>query len=546
MRQLLRKILPHMLLIILLSVLYPAIIRPLYELIQRSLYDKDEVYIGLLNFINFFDTPGLSAAVKNSFFVTTLSTIITVILAFFLAYSVTHTRIWGKKIISSLVMLPLFAPSLLPGIGLVYLFGTQGFFKFLLGGHELYGPLGIILGLVIFALPHATLLLITSLRGINQQLYQAASALGAGELRKFITITIPNARYGIISAIFVSFTLSLGNFGVPKVLGGTYYVLATELYAQVIGQLNFGVGAVISLFLLLPTCITLLLNIWVRKAQDRLSAKKTVSHSEIRFSPLRDAVCALIAYSVTICLVAVVGVVVLASFMGFWPYDYSFGLTNYSFEDMAFGFSPLINSMKLAVSVAFFGTAFMFVGAYLSERMYPSALLSKIYRSIMLIPLGIPGMVLGLAYIFAFNRPEAMLPLYGTFILLVINTIVHFSTVAHLTCSDSLSHLDRNYEHVGRTLNVSPIVTFFKVIVPSCKMTLFDVFLYLFINAMTTLSAVVFLSAGDSMLASVMVMNVYNTGSLGYAAAMCSYIMLITGFLTCVRVMIRENKKGSI
>ncbi len=536
---------PNIILGILFLFLYPTLIRPLYELVKQSVHNNHGEYIGFSSFYTYIHSPGILTALKNSFLVAISATIITVFLAFILAYTITHTRVFGKKIISALFMLPFFAPSLLPSIGLVYLFGNQGCLKFLLGDYDLYGFLGIIIGLVVFIIPHATLLMITGLRNINSQLYHVAASLGASRLRIFFTITLPNARYSIISATFVSFTLSLTDFGVPKVLGGNFPVLSTEMYSQVLGQQNFGMGSVISLLLLIPTALTFLFDKWIRKVQARLSSQNTVSAHKVRkFCGFRDIFCGFVSYSIILCLLMVIGIVVFTSFVAYWPYDLSFSTINYAFEDLGFGLTPLINSFLLAILVASFGTAFLFLGAYLSERSSAFSILRKFYRILLLFPLGIPGMVLGLAYIFAFNRPDSIFSvLYGTFALLVINTIVYFATVVHLSCADSLTKLNNNLEIVGQTLGVSNFYTFFRVIIPSCKETLFDIFYYLFINAMTTLSAVVFLSSGKNMLASVMVMNLYDSGNIGNASALCCYILLVTISVGVLREIILYGKK---
>src|SRR5690606_16623047 len=131
------------------------------------------------------------------------------------------------------------APSLLPGISLIYLFGNQGMLKELLFGASIYGPIGIVIGEVFYTFPHALMILITALSLTDARLYEAAESLGASRIRTFFTVTLPGAKYGLISAIFVVFTLTITDFGVPKVIGGQFNVLATDIYKQVIGQQNF-------------------------------------------------------------------------------------------------------------------------------------------------------------------------------------------------------------------------------------------------------------------------------------------------------------------
>ncbi|UGA36902.1 ABC transporter permease subunit [Chromobacterium haemolyticum] len=136
-------------------------------------------------------------------------------------------------------MSPLLAPSLMPAISLVYLFGNQGLLKSWLDGGSVYGFWGVVLGEAFYTFPHALLILLTALSASDARLYEAGRALGAGALRRFLTITLPGARYGLASAGLVVFTLVITDFGVPKVVGGDYNVLAVEAFKQVVGQQHF-------------------------------------------------------------------------------------------------------------------------------------------------------------------------------------------------------------------------------------------------------------------------------------------------------------------
>ena len=177
-------------------------------------------------------------------------------MAFGFAYALTRSRMRFKGTMKMIAMMPILVPSLLPGIGLVYLFGNQGLLKGLLMGHSIYGPLGIIIGSVFFTFPHALIIISTALALSDQRQYEAAQSLRASVWRTFWTVTIPGARYGLISAAFVTFTLVITDFGLPKVIGGQYSVLAIDIYKQVIGQQNFQMGAVVSVVLLVTETVT--------------------------------------------------------------------------------------------------------------------------------------------------------------------------------------------------------------------------------------------------------------------------------------------------
>ena len=219
--------------------------------------------------LSFFDDPAMLQSLGNTVYVAVLGTIITIGLAFVYAYALTRTCLRWRGVFRAVALIPLLAPSLLPGLALVYLFGNQGILKSLLFGHEIYGPIGIVIGEVFFAFPHALMILVTALSVADARLYEAAESLRAKPSRIFFTVTLPGCRYGLVSAAFVVFTLIFTDFGVPKVIGGSYNVLATDVYRQVIGQFNFQMGAVVGLILLLPAVLSF--------AVDRLVQRKQVA-----------------------------------------------------------------------------------------------------------------------------------------------------------------------------------------------------------------------------------------------------------------------------
>ena len=143
-------------------------------------------------------------------------------------------------------------------------------------GHDVYGPIGIVIAEVFFTFPHALIIVLTALSVADARLYEAALALRASTPRIFWTVTLPGVRYGLISAAFVVFTLAFTDFGAPKVIGGGYDVLATDVYKQVIGQQNFQMGAVVSVVLLIPAAFAFLVDRLMQKRQVALLSARAV------------------------------------------------------------------------------------------------------------------------------------------------------------------------------------------------------------------------------------------------------------------------------
>ena len=513
-------------LVVIIALLAVAVVFPLYSLLSMSLQDMDGEYVGLENFRIYFDTPALFASITNSLSVAISATLIVLGIAFVYAYALTRTRMPLRWFFRGVALIPILAPSLLAAISLIYWFGNQGVLKSWLGGGSIYGPIGIIIGSCFWVFPHALMILLTALSTADARLYEAAEALRTPKWRVFWTVTLPGAKYGILSAGFVVFTLVITDFGVPKVIGGRYNVLATDVYKQVVGQQNFEMGAVVSLVLLLPAFVAFIADRWVQRKQVALLSARAVPYQP-KSEPLRDGLLFIFCTIVAVTLLAMIAMAAYASFVTFWPYNLTLSLKNYNFDVMdGGGWEAYFNSIRMAIYCAIFGTGLIFVGGYLVEKARGVSWLRTLLHLAAMLPLAVPGLVLGIAYIFFFNHPDNPLGfLYGTMGILVICTIVHFYTVSHLTCLTALKQLDPEFEAVSLSLKTPVWRTVGKVTLPVCLPALLDVGSYLFLNAMTTVSAVVFLYSPETMLASVAVLNMDDAGDIAPAAAMAMMIV---------------------
>ena len=522
-------------LVLLITLLVVAVVFPLYTLLSKSFEDNDGEFVGLQNFREYFETPALFTSITNSIGVAISVAFIVLVLAFVYAYALTRTKMPLRGLFRGIALIPILAPSLLAAISLIYWFGNQGVLKSWLFGASIYGPIGVIMASCFWVFPHALMILVTALSTADARLYEAAEALRTPKWRVFWTVTLPGAKYGILSTGFIVFTLVITDFGVPKVIGGRFNVLATDVYKQVVGQQNFEMGAVVSLVLLLPAVVAFIADRWVQRKQVALLSARAVPFQP-KADPLRDwllfVFCAIIAFI----FIAMLAMAAYASFVTFWPYNLSLTLKNYDFDLMdGGGWEAYYNSIRLAIYCAVFGSVLIFLGSYLVEKARGIIWLRTILHLGAMLPLAVPGLVLGIAYIFFFNHPDNPLGfLYGTMGILVICTIVHFYTVSHLTCLTALKQLDPEFEAVALSLKTPVWRTFRKVTLPVCLPTLLDVASYLFLNAMTTVSAVVFLYSPETMLASVAVLNMDDAGDIAPAAAMALMIVYTSA---CFRIM---------
>ncbi len=504
-----------------------TVLLPLWALLSQAFQDRGGGFAGLANFRHYLETPTLATSIGNSLLVAVLSTAICVTLAFLFAYGVTRTCMPARGLFRVVAQVPILAPSLLPAISLVYLFGNQGLAKGVLMGWPVYGPIGIVIGSVFWTFPHALLILITALSTADARHYEAAQTLKASPWRVFWTVTLPGVRYGLVSAVFVVFVLVITDFGVPKVIGGSFNVLATDIYKQVIGQQNFQMGAVVGLVLLLPAALAFTVDRLVQRRQTALLSSRAVAYQP---QPRRGldlaflAICGLIAA----CILVMIGVAFFASIATFWPYNLTPSLKNYDFDLMdGGGWASYWNSLEMAALTAVLGSAIVFVGAYLVEKVRGFETMRTAVHLLALLPLAVPGLVLGLGYIFFFNHPDNPLRfIYGSMAILVICTIAHFYSVAHLTAVTALKQIDPEFEAVSASLRVPVWRTFLRVTLPVCLPAVLDVAIYLFVNAMTTVSAVVFLYAPDTTLAAIAVLNMDDAGDVAPAAAMAMMIFM--------------------
>ena len=507
-----------------------ALVLPMGVLLLRAVQDQSGAFVGLANFATYVTTPSLALSVWNSAWTSVLSTLIVVPLAFAYAYALTRSCIPLKPLFRGVMLIPILAPTLLPALAMVTLFGNQGLFRpWLPEGFSVYGPWGIVAAQVFANFPHAAIILSVALATSDARLYEAATVLRAGRFRIFLTVTLPAASYGLVSAVVVAFTLAITDFGIPKVIGGNFNVLATDVYKQVVGQQNFNMGAVVGLVLLAPAVVGFLLE---RRAQRQRAA--TLSGRAVAYVPAprlpRDLPLLVLALGVAGVLAGIVGVAAWSSLVTFWPWNLSLTLANYQFERFdADGWSTVLTSVQVASLAALIGTPVIFIVAYLLERGPSQGPLGAALRLAVTLPLAIPGLVLGLAYILFFNHPANPAGLlYGTVAILVLNTIVHFYTVGHFTSTTAIRQLDREFEAVGASLRVPLWHTFARVTVPISLPAIIDVAVYVFVNAMTTVSALIFLYGPGTKTASVAVVHMDEAGQQSAAAAMACVILLIT------------------
>lgn len=544
--EVIREILTWFILIFLIV----AIVFPLGLLLTKSFENNSGEFIGLSNFKEYFSNKNLLISLKNTFTISIASSVISLVLAFVYAYGVQRTTIRFKNIFKYIALMPLFAPTMMHGISLVYLFGrkgavTTGFFDKLpqfAFDINLYGATGIIIAEVLYIFPQIFLVLNIALSTTDYRLYEAADMLGTSNFRKFFTITLPNMKYGMISSFIIAFILSFTDFGAPKVVGGNFSVLATDVYIKVVGQNNMSMGAVVSIILLIPSVAAFFIDQKIQKKQGVVLNAKSIPYTA-KENKARDIF--FYIYTILICLfiISIFVTIFVSAFSKLWPYDLSFSLNNFKFYDYNGGIEIFFkNSFILAVLSGIFGTFMTFMSAYLIEKKEKKTLKDKVIYFLSLVPLALPGMVIGISYIFFFNKSyftisflniSIMNPfnsLYKTIWIMVLANVIHFYSISFLTANTALKKLDKEFERVSLSMGIPWYKTFSNVTFPMCLESILEIFFYYFVNSMVTISALVFLYTSSLNLLSIAVINLDDTGEIAKASAM-SIVILLTNII---------------
>lgn len=474
-------------------------------------------------------------ALQHSFLVSSISAALTVLIAFLLAYTVHHTRIpqKAKSLITSLACLPMLLPTVTYGFAILYSFGQQGLLTNLLGGVaiDLYGMRGLVLGYIIYTLPTAYILLNNSMNYVDQRFFIVSQLMEDHALSRFWN-TLLRPLLGTLGTAFVqSFFLCFTDYGIPMSIGGQYEVVSMRLYQYMLGALpDFQKGASAAVIMLLPSLASLILLHWLRRFDFRYDR---ISPLQLPKRSIHDGICGALSAGILIGLCLIFAVIFIIPFVHSWPYA-----TYFSLEHVAALFTtPRLlqiyrNSIVVAGASALFGTVLAYFSALLNVRM-------KMPRSIQLIIDGcatlsniIPGMVLGVGFMFAFSGTI----LQYTFFIIIACNMIHFFNTPYTIAVQSLSKLSDRWEVAASLMGDSWCKTVFRILLPNTLSTVLEMLSYYFTNSMVTISAVVFLAGAHTMVITTRIKELQNFSRFDEIFAL-SLLILITNLL--VKAFIR-------
>lgn len=470
---------------------------PMISVLVKSFTGNGEA-ASLSHYVEVLTGRGFLRALGNSIVISVCSALLATVLAFILAYTIHYTNT-GKRykwLISKAAILPMLLPTITYGFAIIYSFGKQGLLTQLFGRQlfDIYGFNGLLLGYVVYTLPISFTLIDNAMGYIDKRFMIVSRLMGDSPLQTFrMTILIP--LLGTLATSFIqTFFLCFTDFGIPASVGGQYEVVASVLYTEMLGSVpNFGNGAVVALVMIIPSVVSITVLHILEKYNVRYNK---ISPIELKRGVKRDVVFSVLSGLIIVCSLSMFIVMFVTPFIEEWPYRMNFTLEHVQavFEDRQL-YGVYINSVMVAVITALAGTLISYGGALVTARSTVSGKLKKVIDSIALVTNTIPGMVIGLAYLFVFTGT----PLQNTFPIIIICNIVHYFSTPYLMMKNSLSKMNASWETTAMLMGDNWLKTIVRVVTPNALSTLLEVFSYYFVNAMVTVSAVIFIAGARTM-----------------------------------------------
>lgn len=447
----------------------------------------------LENYATILSRPEFARSITNSLTVAAVSALVAVILAFLLSYTINCTNVPAgfKKAVALLAQLPMLLPTITYGFAIIYSFGKNGLITQLIGHplFDIYGFNGLLIGYVIYTLPTCFLLINNSFQFVDKKFIIVSHIMGDNPLTTFLN-TVLRPLIGTMAVAFIqSFFLAFTDYGIPTSVGGEYDVLAMTLFNQMLGSIpNFNRGAVIAVFMLIPSIISIILMTVLERFAIRY---KQISQVDLPKGKKRDWICGILSTVTLVCVLSVFLVILLIPFVQEWPDHLGFTFSHIAnlFTDSQLT-QVFTNSLYVAVMTAIFGCVFVYAAGLVTSRSKLPAWARRSVDAISAIINTVPGMVLGIAFLFMFSGS----PLQNTFWILIIANIIHYFATPYQMIKDSLTKMNAGWETTAKLMGDSWFKTLVRVVTPNAWPTLLQIFGYYFVNAMVTISAVVFLT----------------------------------------------------
>ncbi|MDR2842095.1 MAG: iron ABC transporter permease [Spirochaetaceae bacterium] len=455
-----------------------------------------------------------------------LTASVSTLIGFAFAFLIERTSVKGKKLIGTLGTLPVISPPFSLTLSIILLFGNNGLITHKLLGIDnfsVYGLPGLVVVQTIGMFPIAFMTLSSVLKSIDSTIEDAALDLRATRMHTFLTVTLPLSLPGLLSAWLLVFTNSLADFANPLLLAGSYRVLSVDAYTQVTGRSDLGAGAALSLLLLMPSLTAFFAQrYWVnKKSVVTVTGKPSTRLAELCTKPVRIA----LTTFVVLCLVFILSLyatIIAGCFVKNWGIDYTFTLSNIG-EAISRGKQAIFATVTLAAIATPIAGIMAMVAALVIVRQ--TFIGKRVLEVLLMTPFAIPGTLLGISYVLAFNKPPLLL--VGTAAIIVINYIIRELPVGLETGSASLRQIDPAIEEAAQDLGADMPKVFSSIVLPLIRPAFLSSMSYTFVRSMTAVSAVIFLISARWYHLTVQIYNFSENIRFGLASVLCTVLIII-------------------
>lgn len=522
------------------------LIYPLFDVFQYSFKNKETGELSMANWKEFFGRAYYLRAFGHSMFIALATTFFSTVLGVPLAFFTTRYKIKGSNLLTTLSVLALLSPTFIGAYSWITMLGRNGFLRNLLSSigitlPPIYGALGIILADTLQYYPFISLMLAGSLMTIDRSLEEASENLGAKATRTFFSVTMPLVLPSLTGGALIVFMMSLSNFGTPMIIGGNYLVLPTLAYNMFTSEVGEspGMASTVSIILMLCAAVVIVLQTWAssrRKYASMLVNRPVVKKLKGAKAFFAHLVCYFIVGMSTLPL----GVIVFYSFRNtsgpvFKP---GFGLDSYKqifFDVPKTVANSFIYSFVAVILIALVGTLLGFVIA----RKRNVAV--KVLDPLLMIPYIVPGAVLGIGFIVAFNRKPIFLT--GTAVIMILTYFIRRLPYSVRSAASILKQIDPALEEAGINLGSPPGRTFRTITLPLMQSGIISGAIMSWVTSMNELSASVLLYVGRTMTMPIKVYLSVADGYFGTASAMSTILLAVTGI--AMFVVNRYFNRGS-
>jgi len=465
--------------------------------------------------------------------------VILVVVGFCFAYMTTRGPVWLRKPLKICALMPLCAPPYIFSISLITLFGRNGMINnFFHLDLNIYSWTGVIVAQSLAFLPLSFMMIENVLNSQNPSLEESASDMGASESQIIRTITIPLAAPGVLKAALLVFVMTIAEFGNPAILGGRIPFLAPDTYLMITGEGDFNMASVLSVVLMVPCLVIFVLHNYILKGKGYTTiVGKPTAVDPKEITPLIKGVLLAVVIPVVIMVVLCFAVIVVGAFVKIVGVDNTFvwdHMLNMQSNQ------AIYNSVKLSLMAGLFGAIVGTLLAYVIMRGKFKG--RNVMEMMALSGFALPGTVIGVGYIMAFNKPPFLLA--GTIWILILNCAFRFLAVGVEAGISKLHQISIEIEEASADLGADFITVFFKVILPIMFTAFIAGFIYTFMTTMMSLSSVIFLVTPGFDLAAVYIYLTAQLGELGLASAATVKMILIV--LICLAFLKLLAKKTGL